>query len=426
MNDSCSRLHRQFLDEADLLADNIAILAAPGKLVAEGSPVALKSRLGQGYTLQASFTDEKKGLDSAEYLLHQIRDIAGDAILASSSPNGSAYTLHSKDSRVVKQVLETLQSEKSKFGIASYEIHGTAIEDIFLDLMSAEGNIENTELEEKTEAHEGQITARDRHGLQLTSGRKKGPFQQSLTIFYKRCLVGRHSWLSSLLTIGIAVAGACIPLTFIHSRQETCLTTFTPAVDIPLFLGNSPFSSVLATSLPGGVVRVSPHGLVGTLGIAASHVPVVDVPDNATFVNNVLQNYRNLSFGGVSIDLTTKVSLLAWEGTSPGFSGLTLLNLISNVLYNQALNASGRAGTQPSLIAANYQNFPAANAGTLSALKWVGIFGAAMVSLITAWPTTIPLIFGCPHIRLCSPPSSPCTWRWSDDHLSRPCSSPTV
>ncbi|KAG2043689.1 hypothetical protein BDR03DRAFT_978110 [Suillus americanus] len=44
-----------FLDEADLLADKIAILAAPGKLVAEGTPVALKSNLEQGYSVQVMF-----------------------------------------------------------------------------------------------------------------------------------------------------------------------------------------------------------------------------------------------------------------------------------------------------------------------------------------------------------------------------------
>ena len=48
-----------FLDEADLLADHIAILAAPGKLVASGSPVALKTNLGQGYNIQVTFDSVK-------------------------------------------------------------------------------------------------------------------------------------------------------------------------------------------------------------------------------------------------------------------------------------------------------------------------------------------------------------------------------
>jgi len=46
----------QFLDEADLLADHIPILAAPGEVLAEGSRVALKCDLGEGYSVQISFT----------------------------------------------------------------------------------------------------------------------------------------------------------------------------------------------------------------------------------------------------------------------------------------------------------------------------------------------------------------------------------
>ena len=45
----------QFLDEADLLADHIPILAAPGEVLAEGSRVALKCDLGEGYSVQISF-----------------------------------------------------------------------------------------------------------------------------------------------------------------------------------------------------------------------------------------------------------------------------------------------------------------------------------------------------------------------------------
>ena len=54
----------QFLDEADLLADNIAVLAAPGKLVANGTPVTLKTSLGEGYSVQVKFShDLTKNLD---------------------------------------------------------------------------------------------------------------------------------------------------------------------------------------------------------------------------------------------------------------------------------------------------------------------------------------------------------------------------
>ena len=89
---------------------------------------------------------------------------------------------------------------------------------------------------------------------------------------------------------------------------------------------------------------------------------------------------RAQSFGGVSIDTQTGASLFAWEATPPGLTGLVMLNLVSNILYNNALNETGRAAAAaPSVILANYQTFPGIAAGTLVALKWNVFFGAAMV-----------------------------------------------
>jgi len=44
-----------FLDEGDLLGDHVAILAAPGKLVASDHPVNLKAKLGGDYTAHVAF-----------------------------------------------------------------------------------------------------------------------------------------------------------------------------------------------------------------------------------------------------------------------------------------------------------------------------------------------------------------------------------
>ena len=38
-----------------MLADEIAVVAAPGRLVASGSPVNLKSTLGEGYTMKVTY-----------------------------------------------------------------------------------------------------------------------------------------------------------------------------------------------------------------------------------------------------------------------------------------------------------------------------------------------------------------------------------
>ncbi|CAK5278623.1 unnamed protein product [Mycena citricolor] len=96
-----------FLDEADLLADNIAILAAPGKLVAAGSPVALKGDLGQGYSVQVSLAADS---DAAAELLHRIQTVAPQAHMSVASIRQSLYHLRAKDSQVVDRVLQLVDS----------------------------------------------------------------------------------------------------------------------------------------------------------------------------------------------------------------------------------------------------------------------------------------------------------------------------
>ncbi|KIK34697.1 hypothetical protein CY34DRAFT_621910, partial [Suillus luteus UH-Slu-Lm8-n1] len=119
-----------FLDEADLLADNIAILAAPGKLVAEGTPVALKSNLGQGYSVQVLFDlpglTEKDSPNAPLETLDRIRKVCPQCSMSLSSPSQASYHLKSKDSMVVENVLQLLDKERNALHIASYDVLGTS------------------------------------------------------------------------------------------------------------------------------------------------------------------------------------------------------------------------------------------------------------------------------------------------------------
>ncbi|KAL0951946.1 hypothetical protein HGRIS_008597 [Hohenbuehelia grisea] len=366
-----------FLDEADLLADHIAILAAPGKLVAQGTPVSLKRDLGEGYTIQVSFSAAQaleKSADSPSDLLGDIRTVLPGASLVMSSPSHAAYHLKSRDPQVVVQVLELIDSKKSQYNLQSYDILGTSIEDIFLDLMAKQGHDpEKRSLDTATTPNSNSASK----PLQLDDGRAISPLRQAFIIFHKRALIARRSWLSPLLCVLIAIAGSTIPLVFLSDRQQTCTRTFRNATSIALFAPISPINPIFGSSAEFRV-QTSPPGIVSTLGNITKTLRINDLPDNASFVNAIQHNYRNLSLGGVSVDPSTSSSLVAWEASSPGIVGPVMLNLASNILYNRALNTSGRADQAPTLIRANYQNFPAVSAGTLVALKWVAFFGAAM------------------------------------------------
>jgi ABC-type multidrug transport system ATPase subunit len=384
-----------FLDEADLLADNIAILAAPGKLVAEGTPVALKSNLGQGYSVQVIFDFPdlpEKDLPSApSEILDRIRQVCPQCSLSFSSPNQASYHLKSKDSVVVEKVLQLLDKERNTLHVASYDVLGTSIEDIFLDLMAPQAGSTSPDGTEKSISSLGRVSqpilaeltdgpSTPPGALQLTDGRPRSPLSQAFTIFYKRALIARRSWLTPLLVVLIAVCGSCIPLFFLSGHETTCSTEFENETVIPLYFPESPI--YLSAFGPGIQILESPPNITATLGQTASFLETENILDNVTFVSTIDQDYFNLAFGGISIDLQTSDSLFAWEASPPGLTGPTMMNLVTNILYNRALNESGSTASTPSLIYANYAAFPYLAAGTLVDLKWVAFFGAAMVRVI--------------------------------------------
>ncbi|KAJ6479217.1 hypothetical protein C8R47DRAFT_1019314, partial [Mycena vitilis] len=390
-----------FLDEADLLADNIAILAAPGKLVAAGSPVALKRDLGEGYTVQVSLplSDSLEKTGPPAELLQHIRTLAPQTHMSQASPHQPLYHLKSKDTVVVDKVLHLLESEMEKYSIASYDVLGTSIEEIFLELMRKE-DLGDAETEGEKSSSSASIEEAKPLALDLATGRATSPFQQALTIFRKRTIIFRRSWLTPLLAVVIAIAGSTIPLVFLSGRSQSCVKTLDiPGTDIFLFPPTSPLLAFYQG--PQSRVLDSPPGIINSLGnitaltsqanltaltnstnlgntTALQPFSILDVPDNATFVSTIKENFLNITTGGVSFDAASGDTLVAWEASAPGLLGPTMLNLASNILLNHALNTSGRASGIPSLILASYETFPPVDAGTLVALKWIAFFSAVM------------------------------------------------
>jgi len=365
----------QFLDEADLLADDIAILAAPGKLVAQGSPVTLKSSLGQGYTVEVRFhhTDDQEKLAQLPPtdLLLAIQEIAPDAHVTKSSPFLASYHLMSKDTIVVENVLRIFDQHADTYFVDSYDIRGTSIEGIFLDLM----NREEAEAVATSRGDETKLGGSVSEGpLELSGGHKRTPMSQALTIFHKRVLVAKRAWLTLLMAVVVAIAGACIPLFFLNRLPVSCVWTYEPVILEPLFLPASPISIY-------GDVLVAPASTAATLGSLTDVLDIRPINDNQEFVSTIQQNYRNVYPGGISLDLSSGQSLIAWETDPPGRTGPTLLNLVSNIVYNARLNATSPGTT--SIIGANYANFPLRILRGLGSFRWLFFFGAAMVSIVT-------------------------------------------
>ncbi|KAF7354426.1 hypothetical protein MVEN_01131600 [Mycena venus] len=165
-------LTTHLLDEASLLADHISIICAPGKLVASGSPVALKREMGNGYTVQLSIRTP----GPLEGLLHELHAIVPDVQMSLDIPHRPLLHLGSKDPHIVGRVLGHLDTQSAKYEIVSYDVLGTTIEDIFLDVM-AKNQVDAVIEEDSTPVH-----AVAPAGLKLANGRATSSFRQALII----------------------------------------------------------------------------------------------------------------------------------------------------------------------------------------------------------------------------------------------------
>ena len=119
---------------------------------------------------------EKHGVGHQTELLERIRTIAPLTYTTSSAPHEVSYHLKLKDAAVVQEVLSIVQDNQDAYGVSSYSVMGTSIEDIFLGLMHDDMRGEDKELEKPDSAEAPSLSASPTPTppvLELTNGRRR-------------------------------------------------------------------------------------------------------------------------------------------------------------------------------------------------------------------------------------------------------------
>jgi len=112
-------LTTQYLEEADVLADRVGIIDH-GRIVAEGTPVALKAQVGRP-TIEAVPADPAE-LERAERILARFGEPVGSA-------NGVAVRLSQGDAGLV-DVVRALDAESLR--VEHLQLHQPSLDDVFL------------------------------------------------------------------------------------------------------------------------------------------------------------------------------------------------------------------------------------------------------------------------------------------------------
>lgn len=193
-------LTTHFLDEADILSDQIVVLSK-GTLRASGSSVELKNDLGAGYRV---IVPKDSGVTDLPDVQGVQKHVAFDVI-----------TYVSPSSALAAEVIRTLEAN----GIRGYRFSGPTIEDVFLHLAEEfRGDSETSsqdglaDLSEKKTA----LTGSSQKGLTLMDGKPISYPRQAWVLFRKRCTVFKTNWLPFAAAFILPILAAGLTTMFIR------------------------------------------------------------------------------------------------------------------------------------------------------------------------------------------------------------------
>jgi len=117
-------LTTQYLEEADQLADRIAIIDH-GKIISQGTPNELKAQLGETYFEMA--LEEAADSDRAKGIIQ--KETANELLV---SPEGTTITVKMNDTKVMTNLLFILGEQQ--IGVKEFSVRKPSLDEVFLEL----------------------------------------------------------------------------------------------------------------------------------------------------------------------------------------------------------------------------------------------------------------------------------------------------
>ncbi|KAI9772575.1 MAG: hypothetical protein M1839_002457 [Geoglossum umbratile] len=306
-----------FLDEAEVLADHIAILSK-GTLRVEGSAVELKHRLGGGYKVHVTHTTPQgaptvEGFPSPTMQATPDKTIATYAVTDSSQAAG-------------------LVGQLEQQGVTEYHIVGPTVEDVFLAVAEEVRNIEKPSLPPSVKEGEAgkagtptttttsvlpgeekespiQTPPTDKalsKGITLYTGRTLSLPSQALVLFRKRLTVLRRSFTPLLAAFVIPIIASILIRTFIRKfgsrgcSSEEQSSSFSPQD----FVLSQDFDMVVGPASRLGFASLAKFGemyqgsITGPKNVSTLVQSIHFVETLGEFNDYVNHNFRNLTPGG--------------------------------------------------------------------------------------------------------------------------------
>ncbi|EXJ93852.1 hypothetical protein A1O1_02245 [Capronia coronata CBS 617.96] len=342
-------LTTHFLDEAELLADHIAILSK-GMLRASGTAVELKDRLGAGYRVHVyriHGTHQNTIYNDIDHVRHEDQTIYS---LTSSAKTAEFLVRIEKD------------------GVGEYQVNGPTIEDVFLRLaeeiepspihstiVSQDEVLQKVASQNSNEraAANGASAVVERYQSEgaprLLDGRRISMPRQAAVLFSKRLVVLRRNTLPYLAALLIPFIAAGLVTLFLRGFEKAgCDPISSVTVSDIISLSSQVDYELVAgpqDRLGEDAVRLFATSLSGSTGgtsVAANttqlleSLHLVDTLDD--FNNYIRSNYAMVTPGGFFLGDETSPPTFAWRGNgNVGFS-VIIQNAMDTILSNVSIS----------------------------------------------------------------------------------------
>jgi ATP-binding cassette subfamily A (ABC1) protein 3 len=173
-------LTTHYMEEADVLADRIAIMSQ-GKLKTCGSSLFLKSRYGVGYYL--TMVRNQDNVKNSPQIEKFVTENVDEAKMVSDYHGEITFQLPTSSSAQFNKFFERLDSLKDSFGIISYSMSATTLEEVFLKVAQGEESLKlKVTKKEKEKEKENGVEESGGNNFVLARDKQKG------SLFFK------HFW----------------------------------------------------------------------------------------------------------------------------------------------------------------------------------------------------------------------------------------
>ncbi|BEI81402.1 hypothetical protein CcaverHIS002_0205620 [Cutaneotrichosporon cavernicola] len=385
-------LTTHFLDEADYLGDEIAILKAPGRLLAVDSPVGLKTRLGHGFILavdDARSTAPQTALEILDAL--RVHD---PNINMHATKGRHLYTTGSDDVNNVRTLARVLAQKRARDPHMRYTVGSTTLEDVFIDLNRAAGDEDESSRPLPAFSHDAssapsetdkagdiemQVSQANVGGqLSLTPGGRRAWWrvgaEMAASVVHKRLWILRRAWLIPVAAVVAITLGATVPMVFMKGKAPTCEPI--TKTEEGLRLLTYPFSMFAMDPRIAKPLYAPGDTQLGNWS-STPGLNLRTVDSRGALESTIRNNILNETFGGIALG----PGLVAYEGDPQGHilqvKGLSALNLYSNAMFQEL------APGAPFRIRVSYEVLPFPDfSPTGKALLWIVFFGMVMA----IWP----------------------------------------